>query len=241
MIVARLFSIACGCEDWGDIDLLRFDSAFKLACGRLSESDHDLMSQPTLSRLENAPLWRDLMRMGLSLIDLFCDSFGRVPERIVLDINDTDDAVHPTRLKAGCGRARSSSGSKRPRKGPTSALSSPTYRAEPCGFTRGPIAPAAGWKTSLLGMQPCPAGQRIKEDKFYTKSDRTSCHRWQANQFRLFLHISAYWLLHQLRRATPRRLLRRNTTLETFRRAFLKIAVRNKELKPRVAIELRFA
>ena len=41
----------------------------------------------------------------------------------------------------------------------------------------------------------------IKEHKLYTKSDRTSCHRWEANQFRLFLHTGAYWPLHQLRQA----------------------------------------
>ena len=52
------------------------------------------MSQPTLSRLENAPSWRELARMGLSMIDLFCESFDRVPDRIVLDIDDTGDAVH---------------------------------------------------------------------------------------------------------------------------------------------------
>ena len=28
------------------------------------------------------------------MIDLFCDSFERVPQRIVLDIDDTPDAVH---------------------------------------------------------------------------------------------------------------------------------------------------
>ena len=43
----------------------------------------------------------------------------------------------------------------------------------------------------------------IKEHKLYTKSDRTSCHRWEANQFRLFLHSGAYWLLHQLRQTAP--------------------------------------
>jgi hypothetical protein len=37
--------------------------------------------------------------------------------------------------------------------------------------------------------------------KLYTRSDRTSCHRWEANQFRLFLHMGAYWLLHELRGA----------------------------------------
>ena len=31
----------------------------------------------------------------------------------------------------------------------------------------------------------------IKEHKLYTKSDRTSCHRWEADQFRLFLHTGA--------------------------------------------------
>ncbi len=94
MIRARMFAIACGYEDCDDLDALRFDPAFKLACGRLSETGDDLMSQPTLSRLENAPSWRELARMGLSLIDLFCSSFRTVPERIVLDIDDTPDTVH---------------------------------------------------------------------------------------------------------------------------------------------------
>jgi hypothetical protein len=65
MIRARMFAIACGYEDCDDLDVLRFDPAFKLACGRLSETGDDLMSQPTLSRLENTPTWRQLGRMGL--------------------------------------------------------------------------------------------------------------------------------------------------------------------------------
>jgi len=94
MIRARLFAIACGYEDCDDLDALRFDPAFKLACGRLAETGADLMSQPTLSRLENVPSWRALARMGLNMIDLFCASFKAVPACIVLDIDDTDDAVH---------------------------------------------------------------------------------------------------------------------------------------------------
>jgi len=78
----------------------------------------------------------------------------------------------------------------------------------------------------------------IKDHKLYTKSDRTSCHRWEANQFRLFLHSGAYWLLHQLRQAAPRRLRWRSATFETIRRAFLKIAVRIEELKSRIRIAL---
>ena len=34
------------------------------------------------------------------MIDLFCDSFEEVPRRIVLDIDDTDDAVHGRRQLA---------------------------------------------------------------------------------------------------------------------------------------------
>jgi hypothetical protein len=78
----------------------------------------------------------------------------------------------------------------------------------------------------------------IKEHKLYTKSDRTSCHRWEANQFRLFLHTGAYWLLHRLRQAAPRRSPWRKATFETLRRVFLKIAVRVEELKSRVRVAL---
>ena len=78
----------------------------------------------------------------------------------------------------------------------------------------------------------------IKEHKLYTKSDRTSCHRWEANQFRLFLHTAAYWLLHQLRRTAPHRSPWRTATFETLRRAFLKIAVRIEELNTRIKIAL---
>jgi hypothetical protein len=66
----------------------------------------------------------------------------------------------------------------------------------------------------------------IKDMKLYTRSDRTSCHRWEANQFRLFLHMGAYWLLHELRSAAPKRSIWRTATFETIRCTFLKIAVR---------------
>jgi len=78
----------------------------------------------------------------------------------------------------------------------------------------------------------------IKDHKLYTKSDRTSCHRWEANQFRLFLHTGAYWLLHRLRQAAPRRSPWRKATFETLRRAFLKVAARIEELKSRVRVAL---
>ncbi len=45
MIRARMFAIACGYEDCDDLDSLRFDPAFKLACGRLAETGDDLISR----------------------------------------------------------------------------------------------------------------------------------------------------------------------------------------------------
>jgi hypothetical protein len=52
---ARVLAIACGYEDANDLDRLRGDPAFKLACGRPPDSGDDLCSQPTVSRAENLP------------------------------------------------------------------------------------------------------------------------------------------------------------------------------------------
>ena len=35
----------------------------------------------------------------------------------------------------------------------------------------------------------------IKDLKLYTRTDKTACHRWEANKFRLFPHAGAYSLL----------------------------------------------
>ena len=94
MIRARMFAIACGYEDSNDLDHLRADPAFKLACGRLPDTDRDLCSQPTLSRLENAPRLREVIRLSYALVDLWMDSYTRVPSAVTLDIDDTVDVVH---------------------------------------------------------------------------------------------------------------------------------------------------
>jgi len=355
MIRARMFAIACGYEDCDDLDDLRFDPAFKAACGRLPETGDDLMSQPTLSRLENAPSWRQLARMGLAMIDLFCTSFARVPERIVLDIDDTHDIVHggqqlalfnahydnycfqPMHIfEAATGKPVLSL--LRPGKRPSGKEAAMVLRHvigrirsnwprvaitvrgdghygtpevmdyledKDCGYILGlpgnarlntigqpwceDVAvrrvltgkqilrryfqtryQAKSWscaRTVIARIEATPKGvdarfvvtnlggrakrlydrvycargrmeNMIKDHKLYTKSDRTSCHRWEANQFRLFLHTGAYWLLHRLRQAAPRKSLWRKATFETLRRTFLKIAVRIEELKSRVKIAL---
>ena len=94
MIRARAFAIACGYEDADDLDFLRTDPAFKLACGRLPDSGADLCSQPTLSRLENAPSLKDAIRLTYALVDQWIASYEREPASVILDIDDTCDVAH---------------------------------------------------------------------------------------------------------------------------------------------------
>jgi hypothetical protein len=91
---ARVLAIACGYEDANDLDRLRGDPAFTLACGRLPDSGGDLCSQPTISRWENAPDLKTIIRLTYALVDAWCDSYAVEPEAITLDIDDTLDVVH---------------------------------------------------------------------------------------------------------------------------------------------------
>lgn len=355
MIRERMFAIACGYEDCDDLDVLRHDPAFKMACERLPDSGHALASQPTLSRLENAPSWRELARMAVAMIDLFCGSFKTVPGHITLDIDDTSDRVHggqqlslfnthaggycfqpihiydaatqkpvcvllrpgkrPSGIEAarilrfvirhircnwprvqitvrgdghygtpevmdlleqqGCFYILGLPGNKRlkelshpwcedtamrravGKKEKVRRFFQTRYKAgswskkhrviarveatEQGTDVRYIVSNLPGRGKNLYEKTYCARGKMenlIKEHKLYTKSDRTSCHRWEANQFRLFLHTGAYWLLLLLRKAAPRRSRWRGATFETIRRSFLKIAVRIEQLKSRIRIAL---
>ena len=94
MISARTFAICCGYENADDLDLLSVDPAFNLACGRLPDTGRDLASQPTLSRLENTPTPRDVIRLTYALVDQWIASYARQPSRVILDIDDTCDVAH---------------------------------------------------------------------------------------------------------------------------------------------------
>jgi hypothetical protein len=91
---ARMLAIACGYEDADDLDHLRSDPGFKLACGRLPDSGANLCSQPTVSRWENAPTLREVIGLTYAMVDLYCASHGRPPRAVTLDIDDTVDIVH---------------------------------------------------------------------------------------------------------------------------------------------------
>jgi hypothetical protein len=352
MARTRMLMITAGYEDCDDVDALRGDPALKIAVGRCPETGADLMSQPTLSRLENLADWRALTRIGLGQIDLYCKSFARPPTRIVLDIDDTDDAAHgqqelalfnahydctcfqpihifdgltgkpilallrPGKRPSGeevakvlrhvIGRIRKHwphvailvRGDSHYCSEPALALleamrcdyitgfainsklleiaapwreqcdmrrsrSKPTvrrfhrlpYRARDWSRSRKLVARVEATSigtdvrfivTSLQGRGKtlyekvfCARGNAenlIKDMKRFTRSDKTACSRWQANQFRLFLHVGAYWLLHTLRQAAPKRSRWRGATFETIRRTFVKIAVRVEELKGKIKL-----
>ena len=91
---ARMLAIACGYEDADDLDHLRTDPGFKLTCGRLPDSGRDLCSQPTVSRWENAPTLREVVRLSYAMVDAYCTSYARPPATVTLDIDDAVDVVH---------------------------------------------------------------------------------------------------------------------------------------------------
>jgi Transposase DDE domain group 1 len=87
----------------------------------------------------------------------------------------------------------------------------------------------------------CARGQaenEIKDHKRYLKSDRTSCHRFEANQFRLFLHSAAYVLLDTLRREVFQTTPWASATMETIQLRLLKLGARVQEFTDRIKISL---
>ena len=96
LVRQRVYQIACGYEDQDDADTLRKDPLLKSVLGRLPETDPHLASQPTISRLENAPDAKGCLRIAGVLLELYVQERGKggVPERILLDFDATDDPVH---------------------------------------------------------------------------------------------------------------------------------------------------
>jgi hypothetical protein len=85
----------------------------------------------------------------------------------------------------------------------------------------------------------CARGQAenlIKRHKGQLASDRTSCRSPLANQMRLILHTSAYWLLRTTRDAIPDTQALASGEFSTIRLRLLKIAVRIKETASRVRL-----
>jgi hypothetical protein len=90
----RIYQIAAGYEDANDANALCSDPAFKMAANRLPNSEENLASQPTISRMENNARRSDLIRMGYALVDKFLASYSCPPPIIILDFDDTADKTH---------------------------------------------------------------------------------------------------------------------------------------------------
>jgi hypothetical protein len=87
----------------------------------------------------------------------------------------------------------------------------------------------------------CARGQaenEIKDHKLSLKSDRMSCHRFEANQFRLFLHSAASVLLDTLRREVLKTTPWASATMETIQLRLLKLGARVQEFTDRIKISL---
>ena len=351
----RLLMIAAGYEDGNDATGLRIDPLFKLALERLP-SDRDLCSQSTISRLENLPDARTLLRLGGALVDLYCASFRQVPRRITLDIDDTFDAVHGSQQLRLFNAHYDDYGfqpivvfdqdgrfvtallrpAKRPKGveiraflrrlirairsnwpnvqillradshyacpevldwceangtdyvfgvSPTSTLKRHVDALEASTAARFEADPRGGkvrrfkeffdaagsWSrvrrtvarveagsdgtdtrfiVTNLGLGSgrslyqdlyCRRGQaenHIKAWKTHLAADRTSCPKATANQFRLFLHAGAYWLLWSLRALMPKSSSWRVAQFDTLRLRLIKTAARVVEMKTKIKVYL---
>jgi Transposase DDE domain group 1 len=98
LITQRVMAIALGYEDANDAARLASDPIHKLLVGRDPVGGADLASQPTLSRFENAPDRKELLRMTEALADCVIERHrqrlqGRA-RRITIDMDPTDDPTH---------------------------------------------------------------------------------------------------------------------------------------------------
>ena len=91
----RIYQIVAGYEDANDADRLRHDPAFRILADQpLGEP---LGLQPTLSRWENSPPPRDLLKLQDAPLDWFvklCGEQVRKRGEILLDVDSTDDPTY---------------------------------------------------------------------------------------------------------------------------------------------------
>ncbi len=106
LVAQRIHGIALGYEDLNDHDELRHDPVLGLVSGKLEARRSDcpvLAGKSTLNRLEHAPRTEDERYFKLSVdeeamkrlfVSVFLGSRKAPPQRIVLDLDATDDPIH---------------------------------------------------------------------------------------------------------------------------------------------------
>lgn len=115
LVAQRVFALCCGYEDLNDHDALRDDALLALAVGKrdLTGEDrgasrdrgHALAGKSTLNRMELTPAGAtaadrykkvvyDPAAINELFVDLFLEAHDTPPERIVIDLDATDDPLH---------------------------------------------------------------------------------------------------------------------------------------------------
>ena len=77
-------------------------------------------------------------------------------------------------------------------------------------------------------------GNYIKDHKRFLNSDRLSCHKFEANQFRLFLHSAAYALMHHLKIKGLQGRAWSRAQFDQIQLRVLKVGARVEELKTKI-------
>jgi hypothetical protein len=107
--------------------------------------------------------------------------------------------------------------------------------------TRFVVTNLAGDAQQLYDDTYCQRGEmenRIKEQQLYLFADRTSCHAFEANQFRLLLSSAAYVLIEHLRRVYLDGTEWRRARVDTIRIKLFKVAARVTHSVRRVVLHL---
>ena len=106
MLAQRVHAIALGYEDLNDHDELRFDPVLGLLSDTLESKRDDvatLAGKSTLNRMENGLTGGSTRYHKISVndaelervfLDIFVAAHERAPERIILDLDATDDPLH---------------------------------------------------------------------------------------------------------------------------------------------------
>jgi len=90
----RIYQILMGYEDANDSDFLRNDPMFKTVCNETKDTENQLSSQPTITRMENSIDGKTLNLLINLLEDEYVNSLPKDTDNIVLDIDSTDDETH---------------------------------------------------------------------------------------------------------------------------------------------------
>ena len=215
----RVFGVALGYEDVNDDDGLRHDLALQTACGRASR----LASASTVGRLDRAAERPWAWAILKLLVTRFRQAWPEV--RIV--------------LRADSGFCRHSRSWTKQRRG-IARLEQGPKGANP----RYVVSDLKGRGQELYDELTCQRGEmenRIEEQQLDLFADRTSCHKWWPNQFRLILASLAYSLLEAIRRLALNNTEMGRAQAGTMGRKLLKIGAMILRNTRRVAIHLSSA